>query len=206
MSHLGREFVVALLARGLQVQLVEFGLLVELLVAHRTGKVMHAPGLVQSGEYISPNDLVAHEAQVPEQLMIVGLAVRQALLLVMPMSQEWLLTAGTHKVLHMPMFTQGGHHTLLYRPAAGTADRDAHLVVTAEAVQLVHIISCIARTTLDFSSIRIEFSTTRGTIEMIRVVNFTPKLERLIVNHTMALVAHMLAEPNSFSLGITLMA
>ena len=44
-------------------------------------------------------DAVALEADVSEELVVVSLAVGQALLLVMPMAKERLLTLGTHKML-----------------------------------------------------------------------------------------------------------
>lgn len=51
------------------------------------------------------------------------------LLLVMTMAQEGLLAFGTDKVLHVPVFPQGGNDALLNGSPAGTTDGDAHLVV-----------------------------------------------------------------------------
>lgn len=44
------DLLVALLANRFQIALVEFRLLVHLLIAHGAGKVVNAPGLVQSSE------------------------------------------------------------------------------------------------------------------------------------------------------------
>jgi hypothetical protein len=44
------KLVIAFLAHWLQITLIELGLLVHLLVTHRTGKMVHAPCLVQSSE------------------------------------------------------------------------------------------------------------------------------------------------------------
>jgi hypothetical protein len=50
---------------------------------------------------ITSNDLITHEAQVSEQLVVMCLAVSQALLLIVAVTQERLLTLGTHKMLHI---------------------------------------------------------------------------------------------------------
>ena len=60
---------------------------------------------LQAGQYlfiltISSNHLVADKADVAKQLVVVVLAVGQALLLVMARAKEGLLTLGAHKVLH----------------------------------------------------------------------------------------------------------
>ena len=86
---------------------------------------------------ISVDDLVADEAQVAEELMVVQLAVGLPLLLVVPVAQEGLLALGAHKVLHVPVLAQGGHHPLLDGAPTGPADGDAHLVVAAQTIQLI---------------------------------------------------------------------
>jgi hypothetical protein len=97
--QLGRKLVVALLAHRLQVALVELGLLVHLLVADGTGEVVDAPSLVQGGENIAGDHLIADEAQIAEELVVVSLAVRQTLLLVVAMAEERLLAFGAHEML-----------------------------------------------------------------------------------------------------------
>ena len=86
-----RVSVVALFADGFQVDLVELGLDGHLLVAGRAGKVVDAPGLVEGGEDVALDHLVAHVAKVTKQLVVVGLAVCQTLSLVVAVTQEWLL-------------------------------------------------------------------------------------------------------------------
>lgn len=103
--QLVREPFVALLADRFLVVLEKLGLLVELLVADRARKVMHAPGLVEGGENVPGDDLVANEAQIAEELMIVRLAVGHSTLLVVPMAQEGFLALGTDKVLHVPVLS-----------------------------------------------------------------------------------------------------
>lgn len=58
--------IVTFLTDGLQVELVEFGLLGHLRVADRTGEVIHAPRLVQSRKHVAGYHRVAHEAHVAE--------------------------------------------------------------------------------------------------------------------------------------------
>jgi hypothetical protein len=48
---------------------------------------------------ITSNDLVTHKAQVSKQLMVMCLTISQALLLIVTVSQERLLTLGAHKML-----------------------------------------------------------------------------------------------------------
>jgi hypothetical protein len=50
---------------------------------------------------ITSNDLITHEAQVSEQLVVMRLTVSQALLLIVAVAQERLLTLGTHEMLHI---------------------------------------------------------------------------------------------------------
>jgi hypothetical protein len=49
---------------------------------------------------ITSDDLITHKAQVSKQLVVMCLTVSQALLLVVAVTQEWLLTLGAHKMLH----------------------------------------------------------------------------------------------------------
>ncbi len=69
--------LVALLADGLKVHLVELGPHRHLLVAGGARKVVDAPGLVEGSEYVALDHLVAHVAEIPEHLMEVRLAVGQ---------------------------------------------------------------------------------------------------------------------------------
>lgn len=92
--------------------------------------MVDAPRFVQSRKDITLNHLIADKAQVPEQLVVVGFTVGQSLLLVVTMAQKRLLTLGTHKVLHVPVFTHSLHYPLFNRSMTSTADRYPHLVVT----------------------------------------------------------------------------
>lgn len=49
-QFIGEPFV-AFFAHGLLIVFVEFGFLCHFCIAHRAGKVMHTPGLVQSSKY-----------------------------------------------------------------------------------------------------------------------------------------------------------
>ena len=59
------------------------------------------------------------------------------LFLVVLVSKEWFLTLGADKVFHVPLFAKCGNDTLLDRTATSTADGNAHLIVTSQAIQLV---------------------------------------------------------------------
>ena len=66
------------------------------------------------------------------------LTVRQSLLLVVPRAEERLLTLCAHKVLDVPGLAERVHDAFpVDRPATSTTDRDPHLVMAAQAVQLL---------------------------------------------------------------------
>lgn len=168
-----RELVVALLARWPQVELEELRLLVHLLVAEGAGEVMNAPRLVQRREHVSGDNLIANEAKIPEQLMIMGFAVGEALLLVMTMTEEWLFAFGAHEVLYVPVFPQCRYDSFFDRPTTSAADRDAHFVVAPQAVQFVQFVGCVSRSRAYFARVRIQLYTAGSAIEMIRMVHFS---------------------------------
>ena len=159
------SLVVALLADGLEVDLVELCLYCHLLIAGGAGEVVDAPRLVErredvaaddlvtrdqdhitrSGKKINENilicfikdhqhcilisqkikinenisistthdlfttltDLVAHVAEVAEELVVVRLAVGQPLPLVVLVPKERLLALGADEVLHVPVLACG---------------------------------------------------------------------------------------------------
>lgn len=99
--------------------------------------MVHAPRLIQGRKHIPCNHLIADKAQVSKQLMVMRLAVGQPAFLIMPVAQEGFLALGAHKVLHMPVLAQRGHHSLLDRTTTRAANGNSHLVVTPQTVQLV---------------------------------------------------------------------
>ena len=50
---------------------------------------------------ISADNLIADEAKVAEQLMVVSLAVGETFLFVMSIAQTWFLTFGAHEMLRI---------------------------------------------------------------------------------------------------------
>ena len=102
--------------------------------------MVRAPSLVEGSEDVSLYDSVTVVAEFPEQLVIVVGAVGKAGPLVVPVAEEGLLTLGAGEVLDVPVLAQGGDHPLLYRPPAGPAEGDVHLVVTPETVQEVDLV------------------------------------------------------------------
>ena len=63
-------------------------------------------------------DLVADVAEVAEELVVVCLAVGQALALVVAVAEEWLLALGAHEVLNTPVLAQRRHHAALHSQAS----------------------------------------------------------------------------------------
>ena len=61
---------------------------------------------------VASDNLVANEAQVSEQLVVVSLAIGQSFLFVMAVTQERLLAFGTHKVLKQ--ITPNNTHQMNY--------------------------------------------------------------------------------------------
>jgi len=194
--QLARELVVAELTHRLQIKLEKLALLTHLPFADGACKMVDMPGFVEGMEHVARDDGVTGEADVAEQLMVVDLAVGQALLLVVARTEERLLTLGTHKVLHMPCLAQGVHDTLLDGTPAGAADRDAHLIVASQAVQLpIHL-----------SSIRVQLNTAGVTVEVVGVEGLALVLDVALLDDGVTLVAHVLAHAPRLLLGVTLTA
>lgn len=98
-----RELLIALLTDRLLIKLKELCLLRHLGVTRGAGKVVLAPGLVESRHNISIDHSVANEAQVSKQLMVMGFTIGQSLAFIMAVPHEGLFTLGAHKMLHVPM-------------------------------------------------------------------------------------------------------
>lgn len=157
---------------------------------------MDAPGLVEGSKHISCNDIVADVAEIPKELVIVSLAVSQALLFVVSVTQERLLALGTNKVLHMPVLAQGSDHTLFNGSSTGAADGDAHLVMAAQTIQV----------TLHLTCLRSQLHTTSGAVEVVRMIRLTTVLQRHVIHNSMTLVADVLPNSSSLLFCIALMA
>lgn len=160
--------------------------MVHLSVAHRTGKVMDTPRLIQGREHVARNHLVAHKAQVAEQLMVVRLTIGQPAFLVVTMAQERFLALGAHEMLDVPVLAQRRHNALLDGPSTGATNRDAHLIVTPQAVQFVQVVGRIAGTTFDFARRRVQFNAACGAIEVVAVIHFAPESQRLVIDQATA--------------------
>lgn len=87
------------------------------------------------------------------------------------------------KYLYVPMFPQSGDNTLLNWASTCATNWYTHTVMATQAVQLVHIVGGITGAVLDFSGRRIQFNPTRGTIEMVPMINFTTETQRILINH-----------------------
>lgn len=70
------------------------------------------------------------ETNITEQLIVVGFTICQAFSLIMTMTQEWLLTFRTHKMLHMPLFAHSIHHAPFNWSSTCSTDGDTHFVMT----------------------------------------------------------------------------
>lgn len=113
----------------------------------------------------------------------------------MPVAKEWLLTLGTDEVLDMPVLAKSSDHSFLDRPSASTTNRDAHLVVAAEAIQVPFDLACLSS----------KFHTASSAVEMVRVIRLTAELEWHVINDAVALVADVFATGCGLFLCIALM-
>lgn len=190
-AQFGWELLVTASAGRAFVIFVEFTSGTQRCITHGAGKVVYTPCFVQCRENITSNDLVAHIAQVSKQLMVMLLAVGKALLLVMAMTMEWLLTFGTYEVLNMPMLSKGSDNSLLDRTSASTANGYTHLVMTTKTEKIIHIIGSISRAMFDFSSRMIEFHAAGGTCEVVAMIHFATVTQWFAVDYTVALMAHV---------------
>lgn len=102
--QLQRELLIAFLAHWLHVKFHKLILQCELDVAGRTGEAVYTPSFVESRYHIPLNHMAAVVADISKELIVMCLTVSQTLFLIMPVSQEWLLTFGTNKVLNVPLF------------------------------------------------------------------------------------------------------
>lgn len=175
---------------------------------------------------VTGDDLVAHEAQISKQLMVMGLAVSQTTLLVVAMSEERLLALGADKMLqsrntmlqnltasnhltthlNMPVLSQRRNDALLDRTPTRATNRNSHPIVAPQAIQLVHIVGRVPGTVLHLPGRRVQLDPARGTVKVVPVVDLTPEPQRRIVNHSVALVAHVLAQPNLLLLSVAVVA
>lgn len=122
-----------------------------------------------------------------------GFTVRQALPLVVAMSEKWLFTLGTHKMLHVPLLAHGVHHAPFNGPAAGATDGHPHFVVTRQAVQLP----------LQLPGVRRQFLPAVGAVEVVRVVGVVLEYQRLLINDGMTLLADVFSKASGFLTVVT---
>lgn len=80
------------------------------------------------------------------------LAISQPALFIMTMTQKGFLALGTHKVLDMPMLAQSSDDPLFDGTTTSATNGDAHAIMAAQAVKLVHVVGCETSATLDFTS------------------------------------------------------
>jgi len=115
--------------------------------------------------------------------MVVGFTIGKTLPFIVPISQEGLLAFRTDKMLHMPVLSKSGNNSFLYWPPASSTDRDAHLVMAAQAVQLVQLVGSVAGPGPDLPGAGGELLATPRTVEMVRMVNLPTESQRLTVNN-----------------------
>ena len=87
-----------------------------------------------------------------------------------------------HAYLNMPMFSQGRHHPLFYWPSASSTNGNSHLIMTTQAIQLVHVIGSIAWARFHLPSIRIQLDATGRAVEMVGMVHLPTEFQRLVVD------------------------
>lgn len=122
------------------------------------------------------------------------------------MTQEGFLALGANEMLNVPMFTKSCNNSLFDWSTASTANRDSHTVMTTQAIQLVHIVSCKPSSTFDLASCWVQLDTTTGAVEMISVINFTAETQRCTINKPMTLLAWILSDFRCFDACVASMA
>lgn len=127
-------------------------------------------------------------AHISKELIVMSLTVSQPLPLVMPMTEERLLTLGAHKMLHMPLLAHGVDNTPLNGSPAGTTDWYAHLVVAWQTVEL----------SLQFPGFSRQLLATVVAVEMVGVIGVILKDQGLLFNDSMTLLADVLAQAPGF--------
>lgn len=155
---------------------------------------------------IAADDLIANEAQVAEELMIVSLAVSESTFFVVPMAQKGLLAFGTHEMLNVPMLAEGGDDALLNWPTTSAADWNSHSIVTAQAVKLVHVVRGEAGSALDLARRWIQLDAAAGAVEVITVEDFSAEAQWRTIDESMALLAWIFPDLRGFDAGIAAMA
>lgn len=193
-AQLGGQALVAAAAGGPLVVLVELGASAQRRVAHGAREVVHAPRLVQRREHISSDDLVAYIAKVAKQLMVMLFTISQAFLLVMPMTMKWLLALGTYEMLNMPVFSKSSHNPFFNRAATSTTNWNAHFIMAPQAKQIIHIVSRIAWTILDFSCSMVELNTASRTSKVITMIHLATVTEWFSIDYAMALMTHVVLQ------------
>jgi len=145
--------------------------------------MIDAPGLVEGGKNIALNNLIAYVAKVSKELVVVGFTVGKPLPLIMPISQEGFLTFCTDKMLHMPMFPKCCNDSFLDWPPAGSADRNTHLVMAAQAVQLVQLVGGVARPCPHLPGAGGQLLAAPGAVEVVWMVDLSTESQWLPIDN-----------------------
>lgn len=116
----GEHLEVVVAAVGLAVALMET-LLAELLAALGAEEVLRVPGLVQRRDALVQNGAIAVGTSWTKQIVVIGLAVGEAIALEEVAGSELLAAVVASEVLRMPGLAQGGDHLADNRLLAGIA-------------------------------------------------------------------------------------
>lgn len=96
--------------------------------------MVNAIELIQGPDSFALNYLLADETLMAKELVIVELAIGQALSFIMPLAQKGPLASGANEVINMEVLPQGRYDSLLDGPPTGPTDWYAHFVVTLDTV------------------------------------------------------------------------
>lgn len=105
----GEHLEVVVAAVGLAIALMET-LLAELLAALGAEEVLRVPGLVQRRDALVQDGAVAVGTAWAKQIVVIGLAVGEAVALKEVAGAQLLAAVVARKVLRMPGLAQGGDH------------------------------------------------------------------------------------------------
>jgi len=145
--------------------------------------MIDAPCLVEGGKNIALNNLIAYVAKVSKELVVVGFTIGKPLPLIVAISQERFLTFCTNKMLHMPMLPKCCNDSFLDWPPAGSTDRNTHLVMAAQAVQLVQLVGGVARPGPYLPGAGGQLLATPCAVEVVWMVDLSTESQRLPIDN-----------------------
>ena len=135
--------------------------------------MLGTPCLVKCTENIPLYNPITPVAKFSKKLVIMGSTVGQPIPLIVTMAKKRFLTLSAGKMLYMPVLPKSSNYPLLNRSPAGPTYWDIHLVVAAQAVQLIQLVSRDPRPAPDLPGTGRELHLAPCTGEVVRMVQLS---------------------------------